>query len=414
MYRIQRAGHSLASSRVDELDARLAAFLEASYDAFYDWQIGGQFSHVSDRWFDLLGYPAGDARLSAPAWADLLHPDDLDRNLAETAAVFAARETRATQEYRVRRYDGSFILLRDHAVITYDDDGQPQRMIGALRDITHERETERRLEEMAAMHRTLLAMTMNIVVLVDETGEYLDANPAALEFFGRGRDEMLAMRADADFPPQALSVEARGEDAADRHREIAVEVGGVPKTLLVESIACVLEGRDIVLVLATDITGRVLLEAQLEDRNTALRVLLEQLEEERVALERRIMANVNTLVLPTVDRLERQLRGRPEATHAQAIRENLGEILRPVAQRLANASSDAPRLTRRELEVANLVKLGKTTDEIAEALCLSRSAIQFHRGNIRRKLGLKAGDERLSTALLSDTSLDATAVWPTP
>ncbi|MCU0971633.1 MAG: LuxR C-terminal-related transcriptional regulator, partial [Gammaproteobacteria bacterium] len=60
------------------------------------------------------------------------------------------------------------------------------------------------------------------------------------------------------------------------------------------------------------------------------------------------------------------------------------------------------------------VKLGKTTDEIAEALCLSRSAIQFHRGNIRRKLGLKAGDERLSTALLGDTSLDATAVWPTP
>ena len=412
MYRMHRAGQSMSSSRVDELDARLAAFLEASYDAFYDWHIGGEYSDVSDRWFDLLGYPPGEARRSAPAWADMLHPDDLDRNRVQTEAVFLARETRLSQEYRVRRHDGSFILLHDHGVITYDDDGQAQRMIGALRDVTHERETERRLAEMAAMHRTLLAMTMNIVVQVGEKGEYLDANPAALDFFGRSHDEMLATRADADFPPEALTAEGPGDDADDRPWELAVEVGGVPKTLLVESIACVLDGRAVVLVLATDITGRVLLEAQLEDRNTALRVLLEQLEEERAALERRIMANVNTLVLPTVDRLERQLGGRPEATHAQAIRENLGEILRPVAQRLANASSDALRLTRRELEVANLVKLGKTTDEIAEALCLSRSAIQFHRGNIRRKLGLKAGGERLNTALLRDTSLDTTAVWP--
>ena len=45
------------------------------------------------------------------------------------------------------------------------------------------------------------------------------------------------------------------------------------------------------------------------------------------------------------------------------------------------------------------MRLGKTSDEIAEALHVSRSAVSFHRANIRRKLGLPKGGPRLSTHL---------------
>ena len=113
-------------------------------------------------------------------------------------------------------------------------------------------------------------------------------------------------------------------------------------------------------------------------------------------------------ITPTLDRLERQLRSRPEAEFVEALRENLAEILRPFAARLSSPDDGASPLTRRELEVAGYVRLGKTTDQIAEIMRLSRSAVEFHRGNIRRKLGLKRGDQQLGAAL--STRLAARAV----
>jgi len=49
--------------------------------------------------------------------------------------------------------------------------------------------------------------------------------------------------------------------------------------------------------------------------------------------------------------------------------------------------------------VANFVRLGKTTDEIAETLHVSRSAVSFHRANVRRKMNLPKGGPQLGTHL---------------
>lgn len=47
---------------------------------------------------------------------------------------------------------------------------------------------------------------------------------------------------------------------------------------------------------------------------------------------------------------------------------------------------DLPRLTPREWEVAKLLAQGLTSKEIAETLSISKKAVDFHRGNIRKKL----------------------------
>ena len=61
----------------------------------------------------------------------------------------------------------------------------------------------------------------------------------------------------------------------------------------------------------------------------------------------------------------------------------------------------AQPLTRREKEVANLVRQGRTSDEIAQALHVSRAAVAFHRANIRRKLGIPKRGPHLATHLAS-------------
>jgi len=50
-------------------------------------------------------------------------------------------------------------------------------------------------------------------------------------------------------------------------------------------------------------------------------------------------------------------------------------------------------LTPRELEVVKLIAEGHTSDEIAEALVISRKTVDHHRSNILDKLGMRNGAE---------------------
>jgi DNA-binding CsgD family transcriptional regulator len=64
-------------------------------------------------------------------------------------------------------------------------------------------------------------------------------------------------------------------------------------------------------------------------------------------------------------------------------------------------SSKYLKLTPTEIRVANLVKEGKTTKDIAEIMNLAKKTIDSYRENIRRKLGLKNKKTNLRTHLLS-------------
>ncbi len=136
----------------------------------------------------------------------------------------------------------------------------------------------------------------------------------------------------------------------------------------------------------------------LEEINTALKVLLERRETDRKELEEQVLGNVKQRVLPYLDRL-RGTRLEPRGMEfLQILETNLGEIVSPFLQRLSSSYFD---LTPQEIQVAGLVKEGKMTKEIADILNVSTSAVDFHRKNIRKKLGLKSKKANLRSHLMS-------------
>ena len=136
----------------------------------------------------------------------------------------------------------------------------------------------------------------------------------------------------------------------------------------------------------------------LEEANTALRVLLKRREEDKGELEEKILTNVKELVNPYLDRLKNTPMDRQQKAHLELVESNLSDIISPFLHQL---SSKYLNLTPREIQVATLVKEGKATKEIAEILNLSTNAVGFHRKNIREKLGLRNKKANLRTHLLS-------------
>ncbi len=132
--------------------------------------------------------------------------------------------------------------------------------------------------------------------------------------------------------------------------------------------------------------------------NTALKVLLKRREEDKKELEEKVLFNVKELVEPYLKKLKRTKLDDRQKTYFKIIESNLNDIISPF---MCRTSISLLNFTPTELQVANLVKLGKTTKEIAEMLNLSSKTIEFHRDNIRDKIGIKNRKINLRTHLLS-------------
>jgi len=137
---------------------------------------------------------------------------------------------------------------------------------------------------------------------------------------------------------------------------------------------------------------------KLEEVNVALKVLLEHRERGLAELEQRMTANIHELVLPYTEKLKNCLKNPLERTLIDIVENNLNDIIAPFLNRLSSLNL---LLTPQEVEVAALIRTGKSSQEIADVLGVSVSTISFHRKNLRRKLGLKERTMNLRTYLLS-------------
>jgi len=135
----------------------------------------------------------------------------------------------------------------------------------------------------------------------------------------------------------------------------------------------------------------------LKELNASLRVLLESREEDAKAVGEKVQSNVKLLLVPFLDKLSRTKLDLKQRAYLDVLQSTLDEIISPFYREL---SSKYVSLSPREIQVANRVKDGNTTKQIAEMLDLSKRTIDSYRHNIREKLGLK-GKGNLRSSLLS-------------
>ena len=136
---------------------------------------------------------------------------------------------------------------------------------------------------------------------------------------------------------------------------------------------------------------------RLEEKNAALKVLLDHNQEEKAEIEENIMLNIKELIMPVVDQFK-NCGSKNIQKHIDVLKSNLNRITSSFSVKM---TSRYLNLSHQELQVANYVMQGKTTKEVSEIMGLSNRTIDFHRANIRKKTGLANRNKSLRSHLLS-------------
>lgn len=137
---------------------------------------------------------------------------------------------------------------------------------------------------------------------------------------------------------------------------------------------------------------------RLQESNTALKVLLQHREEDQREMEKKVLANIKNFVLPYVEKMRFTPLTPVQNQYVDLIFSNLQKVVSPF---LRNLTANYMNFTPREIDVANLVREGKSAKEIAILLNCSARSVEFHKDNIRKKLGLNHKKTNLRAYLLT-------------
>lgn len=133
----------------------------------------------------------------------------------------------------------------------------------------------------------------------------------------------------------------------------------------------------------------------LEQKNFALKEVLEQIEKRREEVVTDIQRNINRVSLPLLDLLEAGFSAAQKPL-AASLRESLQDITSPLVGTL---QTKYPTLTPREQEICQMIKSGLNCKQIATGLNISVQTVLKHRAVIRRKLGLTGRSTNLVSFL---------------
>ena len=324
-----------------------------------------------------------------------------------------------TLETRLKSKEGSVldVLLASSAI---DPADFSKGAIFTAMDITESKRTQQKVEEQLKFLQTLLDTIPSPVFYKNAEGRYTGCNKAFEDFVGIPAEEIVGKTV-YDIGPKEIA-----DEYYERDRELYEKPGkqlyewkvkandGELKDVIFNK-ATIMDTKGHVeglIGVISDITESRRAEEELRQReselttksqeleelNAALKVLLKHREDDKANLQDTVLVNVKELILPYIEKLKSDHLSPQQTTMVSIIESNIKEIVSPFAAKL---SSKFLNLTPTELQVASLVKDGRSSNEIAELMNLSPNTILFHRYNLRRKLGLKQRKVNLRSYLRS-------------
>ncbi|WP_019569153.1 diguanylate cyclase domain-containing protein [Thioalkalivibrio sp. ALE11] len=226
------------TAELEDASARLEEAQRIAGVGYWDWGIRGEQLNWSTNVYELFGLDPERDTAGFEAYMHAIHPDDRAR-VRQGINAALAEGSHYHLEHRVVLPDGGLRHVRVEGEISRDADGRPQRVLGMVRDITRDKQSEQRLWHQA--HHDSLTGLPNRSLLQEHLRQ-------ALSRARRNGTRLALLVCDLDgFKPVN---DRLGHDAGDvvlvtvaarlrsgvRESDVVARVGGDEFVLLLEAV----------------------------------------------------------------------------------------------------------------------------------------------------------------------------------
>lgn len=411
--------HGLIDASLRESEKRFRAI--ADYTPDWECWVGtdGKLIWVNPSVYNLTGYSVDECMQMDDYPMPMIHEADRER----ITSVFLSCLQGSTGndiEFKIVCKDRSVKWAAVSWQPIFDDNGTSLGHRASIRDITRRKQTENQLHLLSA----IAANMSDSIVMTDALFAITYINKKAEEMFGYSIDEIRGHTPEIfNADPAADEIQRELYAIVSQGKDYLGESLNKRKdgsTFFCEYKVTPLIGKDgapyAYVGLQKDITERKRMEIQLirarheleikvkertrelEEANTALRVYLQQQSGDQKKVEEKLQLNVNELVLPYIEKLKLHDMGAQCRTYVELLELNLQNIVSPF---MKNLTAVYQKLTSQEIQIAEFIRQGKSSQEIAGVLNLSVKTVNTHRNNIRKKLKLRNKEMNLRSYLLS-------------
>ncbi len=185
--------------------------LNMSVEGFWDWDLQTDQFYLSPSFCERIGYSSVTTLFDIHFIKMIIHPDDLQKISSLIDKVVYEKQETAIVSGRIISKDSSVHWFESRCgIVACNEDGIASRMVGTLIDITRQKQMESELQRLTgtllaisncnqvlqseARYRSLFENKHTVMLIIDpENGSILDANPAAVIYYGWKRDELCNM-----------------------------------------------------------------------------------------------------------------------------------------------------------------------------------------------------------------------------
>lgn len=181
------------NDEIKESNEKYDIVAKATSDTIWDWKIQEDNLSWNKGIENVFGYKEDQVGDSSTWWFDKIHPEDSIKMSIKLYSFIEQKTEKWQDQYRFRCADNSYKYVLDRGFLLKDEDGKAIRMIGAIQDITKQKEEEQRLK----LLETVITQSKDSIIITEANSnnnalpKIIYVNPAFSIMSGYKPDEII-------------------------------------------------------------------------------------------------------------------------------------------------------------------------------------------------------------------------------
>ncbi|MDR6760425.1 PAS domain S-box-containing protein [Flavobacterium sp. 2755] len=199
------------NEEIKESNEKYDIVAKATSDTIWDWKIQEDTINWNKGIESVFGYNPEEVGKTSKWWFDKIHPEDSIRMSIKLYSFIEQKTEKWQDQYRFRCADGTYKYVLDRGFLLKDENGRAIRMIGAIQDITKQKEEEQRLK----LLETVITQSKDSILITEANSQdrkipkIVYVNPAFSQMSGYQSDEIIGKSTNIFKGPKSDSEELK-------------------------------------------------------------------------------------------------------------------------------------------------------------------------------------------------------------